>query len=428
MTSPKTITAFEQLALHPKIQQALIHCGYKDPTPIQAQSIPHILEGADLIACAQTGSGKTASFVLPALQLLCEQGQAKKPRILILTPTRELANQITKAVSTYGKLMKPSTAVLVGGMPYHNQIKDLARNPDIIVATPGRLLDHLEQRRVDLSAIDMLVLDEADRMLDMGFINDVEYIAKLTPSKRQTLLFSATIDKKLANVVRHLMKNPVRIDLSDEQISMPKIRQEIYKVASMQHKTQLLKHFLLEGQIYKAIIFSATKIHADKLARQLRDDGFAAAALHGDLRQNVRNRTIDQLRDGKIQFLVATDVAARGIDIKDISHVINYDLPRFSEDYVHRIGRTGRAGKAGIAISFVGPTDTKHLQSIERFTGQRIKLMPEVKINAAGLQKLLARIVVLTTDAHAEQPQKYKKQHGDFKFNKHKKDKAIYAA
>jgi superfamily II DNA/RNA helicase len=384
---PKNISSFDQLSLDPKIHKAIEQCGYKEPTPIQAQSIPSILDQKDVIACAQTGSGKTASFVLPALQRLCEQGPSKKSRILILTPTRELANQITKAVTTYGKLMKVTTAVLVGGMPYHHQIKDLARGADIVVATPGRLLDHLEQRRVDLSGIEMLVLDEADRMLDMGFIDDVQYIAKLTPSDRQTLLFSATIDKELANVVRHLMKHPVRIDLSNEKISTPKIRQELYKVSSAQQKTKLLKHFLLEGSIYKAIIFSATKIHADKLAQQLRDDGFAAGALHGDLRQNVRNRTLEQLRNGKIQYLVATDVAARGIDVRDITHVFNYDLPRFSEDYVHRIGRTGRAGKEGVAISFVGPADGKHLQSIERYIGQRIKFMPAVAIDEAALKQ-----------------------------------------
>jgi superfamily II DNA/RNA helicase len=400
MSSVKSVSSFEQLALDPKIQKALTLCGYEVPTPIQAQSIPTILDHKDLIACAQTGSGKTAAFVLPALQLLCEPDLAKKSRILILTPTRELANQITKAVSTYGKLMKITTAVLVGGMPYHNQIKDLARNPDIIVATPGRLLDHLEQRRVDLSGIEMLVLDEADRMLDMGFIDDVQYIAKLTPNNRQTLLFSATIDKELAKIVNHLMKHPVRLDLSGEKISTPKIQQELYKVSNAQHKTRLLKHFLNEGNIFKAIIFSATKAHADKLAEQLRDDGYAAGALHGDLRQNVRNRTVEQLRSGKIQFLVATDVAARGIDIRDITHVFNYDLPRFSEDYVHRIGRTGRAGKTGIAISFVSPTDTKHLQGIERYIGQRIKVMPSIDMKGSEYQESRERKVLSIDTTH----------------------------
>lgn len=372
--------SFVQLNLDPNINKALSACGYTTPTPIQAQSIPDILNGKDLVASAQTGTGKTAAFVLPALHRLSTQKPSKKPRVLILTPTRELATQIMKAASLYGKFLRFNIVSLVGGMPYHHQIKDLARGADIIVATPGRLMDHMEQKRVDLSEVGMLVLDEADRMLDMGFVEDVEYIAKLTPANRQTLLFSATVDKKLATIVRHLLKNPVRIDLSSEKLAAPKIRQEIYKANSQQHKMRLLNHFLNDNSIYKAIIFTATKVSADKLAMQLRDRGFSAAALHGDLKQNVRNRTLEQLRKGGIQFLVATDVAARGIDVSDITHVVNFDLPRFCEDYVHRIGRTGRAGKDGVAISFLLPTDMRHLQRIERFISQRLKIMPPIQL------------------------------------------------
>ena len=370
---------FDQLNLNPNIFKAITACGYTKPTPIQAKSIPDILNGKDLVASAQTGTGKTAAFVLPALHRLSEQKPSKKTRVLILTPTRELASQITKAASIYGKFLRFNVVSLVGGMSYHHQIKDLARGADIIVATPGRLMDHMDSKRVDLSSVEMLVLDEADRMLDMGFIDDVQYIAKLTPANRQTLLFSATVDKELTNVVRHLLKNPVRIDLSNEKVTSPQITQELYKANNVQHKLRLLKHLLANGNMFKAIIFSATKINADKLAVQLREEGFSAAALHGDLRQNVRNRTIEQLRKGKIQFLVATDVAARGIDISDITHVINYDLPKFCEDYVHRIGRTGRAGKTGIAISFVLPADTRNLQRIERYLGTRIKFMPPIE-------------------------------------------------
>ena len=364
--------SFHQLNLNEHIQRALKACGYTKPTPVQAAAIPEILAGKDVVACAQTGTGKTAAFVLPALEQLSKQESKRKTKILILTPTRELASQITKAAAIYGKFLRYNIVSLVGGMPYHHQIKDLARGAEIIVATPGRLLDHIEQKRVDLSHVEMLVLDEADRMLDMGFIDDVNAIAKLTPSTRQTLLFSATIDKQLTNVIRQLLKNPVQINLSNEKIAAPKIKQILYRTKSMQHKTELLKQILSDENIFKAIIFSATKINADKLANQLAHDGFAAAALHGDLRQNVRNRTIDSLRRGRVQFLVATDVAARGLDISDITHVINYDLPKFSEDYVHRIGRTGRAGKDGIAISFVSPQDAKHLQGIERYLGQRL--------------------------------------------------------
>lgn len=379
--------SFAQLNLDSNIYKAIEACGYTQPTPIQAQSIPDILLGKDLVASAQTGTGKTAAFVLPALQRLSRE-PSKKTRVLILTPTRELANQIMKAASLYGKFLRFNIVSLVGGMPYHNQIKDLARGADIIVATPGRLMDHMEQKRVDLSGIEMMVLDEADRMLDMGFIDDVNYIAKLTPGNRQTLLFSATVDKQLSTVVKHLLKNPVRIDLSSEKIASPQIKQELYKANNAQHKMRLLKHFLVDGNIFKAIIFSATKIMADKLANQLKDEGFTAAALHGDLKQNVRNRTIEQLRRGKIQYLVATDVAARGIDISDITHVFNFDMPRFCEDYVHRIGRTGRAGKEGIAISFVMPTDLRHLQRIERYIGQRLKLINHVDIDEASFEKL----------------------------------------
>lgn len=380
------MSSFAQLNLHPNIAKGLSGCGYTTPTPIQAQSIPDILNGKDLVASAQTGTGKTAAFVLPALHRLSMTGSTKKTRILILTPTRELASQITKAAHAYGKFLRFNIVSLVGGMPYHHQIRDLSRGADIIVATPGRLMDHMENKRVDLSQVEMLILDEADRMLDMGFIDDVQYIAKLTPATRQTLLFSATVDNKLTSVVRHLLKNPVRIDLSNEKIASPQVKQELYKVNNAQHKSRLLKHFLNDAAIYKAIIFSATKINADKLANQLRDEGFAAAALHGDLRQNVRNRTIEQLRRGKIQYLVATDVAARGIDISDITHVINFDLPKFCEDYVHRIGRTGRAGKSGVAISFVLPTDMRHVQRIERYIGQRLKIVHQVELSAGSSQ------------------------------------------
>lgn len=373
--------SFSQLDLNSNIYKAIVACGYTQPTPIQTCSIPPILEGKDLVASAQTGTGKTAAFILPALQLLSRQAPSKKTRVLILTPTRELASQITQAAMTYGKFLNFKIANLVGGMPYHQQIKALSRGADIIVATPGRLLDHINSKRVDLGQIQMLVLDEADRMLDMGFIDDVQKIAKLTPGDRQTLLFSATVDKHILNVVRRLLKNPVYIDLSKEKISAPQIKQELYKANNKQHKARLLKHFLNDANIYKAIIFSATKINADRLATELRDQGYAAEALHGDLRQNVRNRTIDKLRRGKIQFLVATDVAARGIDISDITHVINYDLPKFSEDYVHRIGRTGRAGKSGVAISFVLPDDIRHLQRIERYIGKRLHVTHNVAIN-----------------------------------------------
>lgn len=369
------ITSFAHLDLHPNIAKALQACGYDTPTPIQLHSIPDALEGKDLIASAQTGTGKTAAFVIPALQRLCAgKPKSSKPRILILTPTRELATQITDAAERYGKFMQCNIVSLVGGMPYRQQLRQLSRPVDMIVATPGRLMDHMQNQKVDLSEIEMLILDEADRMLDMGFIDDVKLIAKKTPAARQTLLFSATVDNKLSGIIKQLLKNPVRIDLSEQTMSPVLIKQVLYWVDNLQHKNRLLQHFLDNENIFKAIIFSATKINADRLADTLIDQGYAAAALHGDLKQNVRTRTVEQLRRGKIQYLVATDVAARGIDISDVTHVINYDLPKFSEDYVHRIGRTGRAGKSGIAISFGLPMDNKHLQRIEHFIGKRIDI------------------------------------------------------
>jgi superfamily II DNA/RNA helicase len=366
--------SFTQFNFGTDINKALSACGYTTPTPVQASAIPSIMEGRDVLACAQTGTGKTAAFVLPALNCVSVRITSAKPRVLILTPTRELATQITTAILKYGKFMRVNLASLVGGMPYRQQLRELSRPVDIIIATPGRLMDHMANGRLDLSAIEMLVLDEADRMLDMGFIDDVKDIAAATPKTRQTLLFSATIDDRLSNIVRQLLNNPVRIDLSTETIASPLIEQKMYLVDNLQHKNRLLTHFLANDNIFKAIIFSATKIHADQLAKQLRDDGFAAGALHGDLKQAVRNRTIESFRRNKIQFLVATDVAARGLDINDVTHVINYDLPKFSEDYVHRIGRTGRAGKTGIAISLALPLDARHLQKIERYIGQRLEL------------------------------------------------------
>lgn len=364
---------FEQLNLDQRIFNAISNCGYRNPTPIQARSIPEILSGIDLVASAQTGTGKTAAFVLPALQKICtNKSKSKSARVLILTPTRELASQITKDIKRYGKFLRINMANLIGGSSYYHQIKDLSRPIDIIVATPGRLLDHMQRKRVDLTNIEMFILDEADRMLDMGFIDDVQDIAKEISPERQTLLFSATIDNNLSHIIRKLLKNPVRVNLSQERIAPNQIKQSIYFAENISHKMKLFQDLLSNNHIFKAIIFSATKINADRLANTLISQGLKAGALHGDLKQNKRNRVVEQLRHGKIQFLVATDVAARGIDIADISHVINFDLPRTCEDYIHRIGRTGRAGKSGRAISFVMPTDMHHLKRIERYTDQKL--------------------------------------------------------
>lgn len=364
--------AFKKLNLHPKILQAIEVCGYNQPTPVQSQAIPDILSGKDIIASAQTGTGKTAAYVLPSLQLLLTKKATNKPRILILAPTRELAGQITKVINKYGKFIKVNITSLVGGAAYGKQLKELSRPVDIIIATPGRLMDHMKNNLLDLSQIEMLIVDEADRMLDMGFINDLKTITQATPKSRQTLLFSATVEDKLISIMKNLLKNPVRINISQEKIDTNLIKQKIYMVNDATHKKQLLEKLLSKENIFKAIIFSATKRNTAKLALQLSKSGYAASPMHGDLKQNARNRTLAEFRAGKIQFLIATDVAARGIDVIDISHVINYDLPKFSEDYVHRIGRTGRAGKTGIAISIALKSETRQLQNIERYLGKKL--------------------------------------------------------
>jgi superfamily II DNA/RNA helicase len=367
--------SFETLNLHPSILKALQECGYVTPTAIQAQAIPEILAGRDLIASAQTGTGKTAAFVLPALQHLINSKQNKnkaQPFALILTPTRELANQITDAIRDYGKYMRSHTVSLVGGISFGWQIKQLSRPVDFIVATPGRLLDHLNRRHVDLSGLQLLVLDEADRMLDMGFIEEVEKIVTYMPEKRQTLMFTATWDEKLAQLASHLLREPERIRSVETKMVVKNIQQRFHVVDNFEHKSRMLQHLLTEEEITQAIVFSATKRGADELAQKLIGEGHAAAALHGDMNQVERNRTLVQMRRGKVRVLVATDVAARGLDVDGVSHVINFDLPRFAEDYVHRIGRTGRAGASGTAISLVLPDDVLHLERIEKYTGESL--------------------------------------------------------
>lgn len=367
--------SFETLNLHPSILKALQECGYVTPTAIQAQAIPEIIAGRDLIASAQTGTGKTAAFVLPALQHLINSKQNKtkaQPFALILTPTRELANQITDAIRDYGKYMRSHTVSLVGGISFGWQIKQLSRPVDFIVATPGRLLDHLNRRHVDLSGLQLLVLDEADRMLDMGFIDEVEKIVTHTPEKRQTLMFTATWDEKLAQLASHLLREPERIRSVEPKMVVKNIQQRFHVVDNFEHKSRMLQHLLTEEEITQAIVFSATKRGADELAQKLIGEGHAAAALHGDMNQVERNRTLVQMRRGKVRVLVATDVAARGLDVDGVSHVINFDLPRFAEDYVHRIGRTGRAGASGTAISLVLPDDVLHLERIEKYTGESL--------------------------------------------------------
>jgi superfamily II DNA/RNA helicase len=361
--------------LHEKIQKAITDLGYTQPTPIQDQAIPKILEKCDLQASAQTGTGKTAAFILPGLDQIAKNPNlpGKGPRILILVPTRELAMQVAAEAAKYSKhLSQVKIVCIYGGAPYPVQNRDLSRPYDILVATPGRLIDHIERGRIQFKRLEMLILDEADRMLDMGFIEPVEHIASLTPKSRQTLLFSATLKGSVLKLSQRLLNDPVEIKIEAEQMEQKNIEQKLYPVDNLDHKYRLLDHLLNEEGLTQAIVFTATKHHADELADKLSASGFDAAALHGDMNQRQRTRTIALLRKGQIRILVATDVAARGIDVPAISHVINFDLPMSPEDYVHRIGRTGRAGALGIALSFAANKDMHVLRRIEQFTGNKM--------------------------------------------------------
>ena len=368
--------SFSKLELIEPILNAVNLCGYTAPTPVQEQAIPKALAGHDLIATAQTGTGKTAAFIIPALQRLSKPSalfkRSKGPRVLVLTPTRELASQVTEAVRTYGRFLRIRSGVILGGMPYFEQQRLLSQPVDLIVATPGRLIDHMERGRIDFSRLEVLILDEADRMLDMGFSDAVDTIAAATPTTRQTLLFTATMDGAMIKLAQRLLKDPVRVEIASKKITVEAIEQRIHATDDMQHKNKILNRLISDSAMTRAIIFSGTKKNADQLTRELVSRGHAAAALHGDMPQSARNRTIMNLRRGKIRLLVATDVAARGLDVNGITHVINYDLPKNAEDYVHRIGRTGRAGAAGIAISFASSEEIDFLHQIERFIGQII--------------------------------------------------------
>ncbi len=366
--------SFKDFNLSPSIMKAIDKCGYDTPTPVQEQAIPKAISGHDIIATAQTGTGKTAAFTIPALERINGSAPLRKgrPRVLVLAPTRELADQVKQATRTYGLYMGVKCVVILGGVPYGGQMKALSRPVDIIVATPGRLLDHLDRGTINLENLEVLILDEADRMLDMGFKEDVEKIAAATPGDRQTMLFTATIDRSMIKLASKLLKDPERIKVDPEKKNEVKIEQRLHVTDNLDHKTRLLMHLLGEKNIKKAIIFSATKKDADLLARHIIVSGHRASALHGDMNQAARNRTIGRFRRGAIKILVATDVAARGIDISDVSHVINFDIPKYPEDYVHRIGRTGRAGASGTAISFVSHGDIVFLRRIENYIGRAL--------------------------------------------------------
>ncbi len=368
--------SFADLNLNSALMKAITDSGYTTPTPVQAQAIPAVLAGKDLMVSAQTGTGKTAAFMLPALHRLNEKpmiANCKGPRILVLVPTRELAQQVTDAVQRYGKHMRQLRVVsILGGVPYARQRSKMRDPIDVMLATPGRLIDYIGQGAMDFRRVEMIVLDEADRMLDMGFRDAVKEITDEIHTKHQTLLFSATIDESINHLARAMLHDPVRIEITPQHTKHADIEQRLHFVSDLTGKQNLLSHLLKQGEVGQAIIFTATKHAADCLARDLYNSGHDAAALHGDMPQGRRNRTIAALRHGEVRFLVATDLAARGIDVPGISHIINFDMPRATEDYVHRIGRTGRAGAKGTAISLLYPGERGALRRLESYLGHNI--------------------------------------------------------
>ncbi len=368
--------SFAALGLSENLVRAVTEHGYTIPTPIQTQAIPAVLGGGDLLAGAQTGTGKTAGFVLPLLQRLSTL-PSKKPagskavRALILAPTRELAAQVEESVRTYGKYAKLSSTVIFGGVGINPQIAALRRGIDIVVATPGRLLDLHQQRAIDLAHVEILVLDEADRMLDMGFIHDIKRVLKLLPPKRQNLLFSATFSDEIKTLADNLLDNPALIEVARRNSTAEAITQKIHPV-DRDKKRQLLSHLIKQNNWHQVLVFMRTKHGANRLAELLNKDGITALAIHGNKSQGARTKALSEFKSGDLAVLVATDIAARGIDIDQLPHVVNYDLPNVAEDYVHRIGRTGRAGASGEAISLVCIDEASYLRDIERLIKREI--------------------------------------------------------
>jgi superfamily II DNA/RNA helicase len=372
----RKVMSFDSLGLAPALLSSIERTGFTTPTPVQMSAIPAALAGADLMVSAQTGSGKTAAFMLPALNRIAHKpaNKGRGVQVLVLTPTRELALQVSEATAMYGSNLDDlRVATVVGGMPYGAQLKALSRRVDVLVATPGRLLDHLQARRVDLSTVHTLVLDEADRMLDMGFIDDINTIVDRCPESRQTLLFSATLDGTVAKLAARMMRDPQRIEMAGQSDRHANITQSLLYADDSGHKLRLLDHLLRDASMDQAIVFTATKRGADDLAEHLADTGFSVMALHGDMNQRQRSRTISEVQDGRVRVLVATDVAARGIDVQGISHVINYDLPMQPEDYIHRTGRTGRAGRDGSAFTLAVHSERHKIRRIEHFIGYTIQ-------------------------------------------------------
>jgi ATP-dependent RNA helicase RhlE len=371
-----SVSRFADLGLADPLLRALADTGYETPTPIQTQAIPEVLKGRDLLAAAQTGTGKTAGFTVPILQLLSTRAAARsgpgRPRCLVLTPTRELAAQVQESVQTYGKYLSLRSMTVFGGVNINPQIRALRGHMDIVVATPGRLLDHVGQKTVDLSGVEILVLDEADRMLDMGFIHDIRRILKLMPAKRQNLMFSATFSDEIRRLADGILSNPASVEVAARNTASELVQQHVHLVETHQ-KRDLLSHLIRENRWEQVLVFTRTKHGANKLAEKLSKDGIPAAAIHGNKSQAARTKALHQFKTGRVPVLVATDIAARGLDIDQLPQVVNFELPNVPEDYVHRIGRTGRAGSAGAALSLVDGEELGLLSGIERLIRRPIE-------------------------------------------------------
>jgi superfamily II DNA/RNA helicase len=367
---------FDGLGLSPEILKAVAQSGYTTPTPIQAQGIPLVLQRRDLIGIAQTGTGKTASFTLPMIEMLARgRSKARMPRALVLEPTRELADQVSESFDRYSMFSKLSKALLIGGVSMDDQTKKLDRGVDVLIATPGRLLDHFERGRLMLSQVNILVIDEADRMLDMGFIPDVERICKLLPFTRQTLFYSATMPPEIQRLTDQFLHNPARVEVSRPATTATNITQELVEIpANDWAKREALRRLIRENEatLQNAIVFCNRKRDVDVVAKSLAKHGFDAAPIHGDLDQSLRMKTLEKFRAGELKILVASDVAARGLDVPSVSHVFNFDVPIHADDYVHRIGRTGRAGRSGHAYMLASPRDAKYVETIEKLTANKL--------------------------------------------------------
>src|SRR5437868_6804761 len=372
--------AFSELGLSDKVLAAVQAAGYTTPTPIQEQAIPHVLTRRDVVGIAQTGTGKTAAFTLPMLTMLeTGRARARMPRTLILEPTRELAAQVEESFNKYGAKQKLNVALIIGGVSFDDQDSKLTRGVDVLIATPGRLLDHFERGRLLLTGVELLVIDEADRMLDMGFIPDIERICKLVPFTRQTLFFTATMPPEIRRITEQFLHNPVKVEVSRPATTVAATTQLLVRTGREPHdKRETLRSLIRSVDGFKnAIVFCNRKREVAQLNRSLLSHGFNAAALHGDMDQSARTAALDSFRKGDVTLLIASDVAARGLDIPDVSHILNFDVPHHPDDYVHRIGRTGRAGRSGTAIMLATPADQKAVAAIERLIGQNIPWMEQ---------------------------------------------------